>query len=344
MKKIKIAINGFGRIGRQTFRRLIDTNSYLEVAAINDLTSPKILAHLLKYDSLYGIYQKPIKATENTILIDGTKEGRQVQVFSEADPANLPWKKMNIDIVLECTGKFTDYDGAKKHLIAGAKKVIISAPSKNPEKIPSYVLGVNEKKFNPKTDKIIDMGSCTTNCLAPIAKVLDDNFRIIKGFMTTVHSYTNDQKILDLPHNDLRRARAAALNIIPTSTGAAKAIGQVLPKLKGKLDGIALRVPTPTVSIVDLVCYVKKKTTAEEVNYIFKKSSQKKELKGILGIEDAPLVSSDYIGNSFSAIIDAENTKVIADNLVKILAWYDNEWAYSCRLAEFAEFVGKKIL
>jgi len=339
---IKIAINGFGRIGRPTFRRIIDNHPNLDMVAINDLTDPQTLAHLLKYDSLYGIYQRPVKFTEKTILLDGTRDGKQVQVLAETDPAKLPWKKLGIDIVLECTGRFTDYEGAKKHLEAGAKKVIISAPSKNPEKIPSYILGVNESKFNPKKDDIVDMGSCTTNCLAPVAKVLNDNFKIIRGFMTTIHSYTNDQRILDLPHKDLRRARAAALNIIPTTTGAARAIGRVLPELQGKLDGIAMRVPTPTVSILDLICQVEKKTTAEEVNYVFKKASQKKELKGILGIEDAPLVSSDYIGNSFSAIVDAPLT-LANDNLVKIVAWYDNEWAYACRLAEFAEYVGKKL-
>jgi len=340
---IKVAINGFGRIGRPTFRRILDNHPNLEVAAINDLTDPKTLAHLLRYDSVYGIYGRQVKSTEKTLLLDGTRDGKQVQVLAETDPAKLPWKEMGIDVVLECTGHFTDYEEAKKHLEAGAKKVIISAPSKNPEKIPSYILGVNEGKFDPKKDEIVDMGSCTTNCLAPIAKVLHDNFKIVKGFMTTVHAYTNDQRILDLPHKDLRRARAAALNIIPTSTGAAKALGRVLPELEGKLDGIAMRVPTPTVSVVDLVCQVEKKTTAQEVNFTFKKAAQNAGLKGILGIEDAPLVSSDYIGNSYSAIVDAENTKVIGDNLIKILAWYDNEWAYACRYAEFAEFVGRKL-
>jgi glyceraldehyde 3-phosphate dehydrogenase len=340
---IKVAINGFGRIGRPTFKRILDNHSNLNVVAINDLTDPKTLAHLLRYDSIYGIYKKSVKFTEKELLIDGTKDGKKVLVFAEKDPTKLPWKELKVDIVLECSGVFTDYEGAKKHLEAGAKKVIISAPSKNPEKIPEFVLGVNEEKFDPKKYDIVDMGSCTTNCLAPIARVLNENFKIIKGFMTTIHSYTNDQRILDLPHKDLRRARAAALNIIPTTTGAAKAIGNVIPELKGKLDGIAIRVPTPTVSIVDLVCEVKKETAAEEVNFVFKKASQKKELKGILGIEDAPLVSSDYIGNSFSAIVDAENTKVINGNLIKVLAWYDNEWAYACRLAEFAEYVGKKL-
>jgi len=336
---IKLAINGFGRIGRPTFRRILDNHPNLEVIAINDLTDTKTLAHLLRYDSLYGIYQRPVKFDEKVLLLDGTKNGKRVLIFAETDPSKLPWKEMKIDVVLECTGRFTDYGGAKKHLDAGAKKVIISAPG---DGTPSFILGVNEEKYDSKKDDVIDMGSCTTNCLAPVAKVLNDNFGIVKGFMSTIHSYTNDQRILDLPHKDLRRARAAALNIIPTTTGAAKAIGKVIPELKGKLDGIAFRVPTPTVSVLDLICEIEKKTTAEEVNYTFKKASQKKELEGILGIEDAPLVSSDYIGNSYSAIVDAPSTMVI-ENLVKIVAWYDNEWAYACRLAEFAEFIGKKL-
>ena len=338
----KIAINGFGRIGRQTIKRLIENHSNLEALAINDLTDAKTLAHLLRYDSIYGIYKKTVKFSEKELLVDGTKQGKRVLLFAETDPSKLPWKKLGIDIVLECTGRFTNYESAKKHLEAGAKKVIISAPSKEPDKIPSFVLGVNETRFNPAKHDIIDMGSCTTNCLAPVVKVLNDNFGIVKGFMSTIHSYTNDQKILDSPHKDLRRARAAALNVIPTTTGAAKAIGNVIPELKGKLNGIAFRVPTATVSVLDLICQVEKKTSAEEINYAFKKASGKKELKGILGIEDALLVSSDYIGNSFSAVVDAGLT-MAQDNLVKVVAWYDNECAYACRLAEFAEFVGKKL-
>ena len=248
---------------------------------------------------------------------------------------------MAIDIVLECTGYFTEIEGAKKHLAAGAKKVIISAPSKSDE-IPTFVLGVNEEKYNEKRDSVVSMASCTTNCLAPVAKVLNDNFKIKKGFMTTSHSYTNDQRILDLAHKDLRRARAAAINIIPTSTGAAYAIGKVIPELEGKLDGIAFRVPTPSVSVLDLICLVEKETSREEVNYTLKKASEGKKLEGILGVEDAPLVSSDYIGNSFSAIVDSGLT-MAADELIKVVSWYDNEWAYACRLAEFAEFVGKKL-
>jgi len=338
---IKIAINGFGRIGRPAFRRILNNHPDLEVVAINDLTDTKTLAHLLKYDSVYGIYQKPVKFTDNELLVDGTKTGKSVKIFAEKDPSKLPWKEMGVDVVLECTGNFTDYEGAKKHIEAGAKSVIISAPSKDPDKIPSYILGVNEEKFNPKKDSIVDMGSCTTNCLASVAKVLNDNFKIVKGFMSTIHSYTNDQKILDLPHKDLRRARAAALNIIPTTTGAAKAIGNVIPELKGKLDGIAFRVPTATVSVLDLICELGEKTTSEEVNFAFKKASRQKEMEGILGIEDAQLVSSDYSGNSFSAIVDASLT-MAKDNIVKVVAWYDNEWAYACRLADFAEYIGKK--
>ncbi len=338
---IKIAINGFGRIGRPAFRRILDNHPNLEVAAINDLTDTKTLTHLLRYDSVYGTYAKSMEFTENEILIKGAKKGKKIRIFAETNPSKLPWKELGIDIVLECTGNFTEIEGAKKHLEAGAKKVIISAPSKSPE-IPSYILGINEDEFDPKKNDICDMGSCTTNCLAPVAKVLNDNFGIIKGFMSTIHSYTNDQKILDLPHKDLRRARAAALNIIPTTTGAAKAIGKVMPELKGKFDGLAFRVPTPAVSVIDLICEVEKKTTVEEVNDAFKKASQKEKFKGILAVEDTPLVSSDYIGNSFSAIVDASLTMAI-DNLVKVVAWYDNEWGYACRLAEFAEFVGKRL-
>jgi len=324
---IKIAINGFGRIGRPVFRRILDNHPDLEVVAINDLTDKATLKHLLKYDSLYGIFGKSIDL--------------EIQFLAEKDPENLPWKKLGVDVVLECTGLFTEVEGAKKHLEAGAKKIIISAPSKSKE-IGTFVLGVNEEKYDAGKDNVVSMASCTTNCLAPVAKVLNDSFKIVRGFMTTIHSYTNDQRILDLPHKDLRRARAAALNIVPTSTGAASAIGKVIPELEGKLDGIALRVPTPTVSTLDLICLVEKETTSQEVNYAMKKASQNKELKGILGVEDAPLVSSDYKGNSFSAVVDAGLT-MAQDNLLKVVAWYDNEWAYACRLAEFAEYIGHKI-
>lgn len=337
---IRVAINGFGRIGRLTLRHLIRNHPSIKIVAINDLTDPEILAHLLKYDSNYGIYQKSVKAKDGFLLIDGSSNGEKIKVLGEPDPEKLPWKDLKIDIVLECTGRFTDYQGAQKHLKAGAKYVIISAPSKSKE-VPSFVLGVNQEKFDPKKHKIVDMGSCTTNCLAPIVKVLNDDFGIVKGFMTTVHSYTNNQRLLDVAHKDLRRARAAAINIIPTTTGATEAIGKVIPQVKDKLDGIAIRVPTSTVSFLDLVCELEKNVEAEELNYCFKKASQKKELKGILGIEDALLVSSDYKGITYSAVIDAASTRAI-DNLVKISAWYDNEWGYACRLAEFCEFVGKK--
>lgn len=339
---IKIAINGLGRIGKAALKNILDSHSDLEVVAINDLADAKTLAHLLRYDSVYGIYNKIVKAIDHSILIDGTSSGINIKILNERNPEKLPWKELGIDIVLECTGVFRDYENAKKHLSAGAKKVIISAPSRDPEKIPCFILGINEDKFDSKKHDIVDMASCTTNCLAPIAKVLNDNFKIVKGFMTTIHSYTADQKILDSPHRDLRRARAAAINIVPTTTGATKAIENVIPELKGKLDGLAFRVPTPAVSLLDFVCEIGEKTTAQDLNYIFKKASQTERLKGILGIEDAPLVSTDYIKNSFSTIIDSSLTKA-KDNLVKIVAWYDNEYGYASRLAEFAEFVGKNI-
>jgi len=332
---IRVAINGFGRIGRPTFRRILDNHPNLEVVAINDLTDPKTLAHLVKYDSVYGIYQKEVKFGPNSLII----EGREFRIFAEKEPAKLPWKELKVDVVLECTGLFTSFGGAKKHLEAGAKKVIISAPG---EGTPSFILGVNEEKYDSKKDDVVDMGSCTTNCLAPVVKVLHQNFEIIRGFMTTVHAYTNDQRILDLPHKDLRRARAAALNIIPTTTGAAKAIGKVIPELEGKLDGMAMRVPTPTVSVLDLICLVKRDTTKEEVNKIFKEASKSRELKGILRVEENPLVSNDFKGDPYSAIVDALST-MVKNNLIKVVAWYDNEFAYACRLAEFAEYVGKKL-
>ena len=338
----KVAINGFGRIGRAVFKIILDKYAdSLDITVINDLTDTPTLAHLLRYDSLYGIYKKTVKATEDELLIDGTSKGKKIKILAERDPEKLPWKEMGIDIVLECTGIFRNYEGAEKHLKAGAKKVIISAPAKS-DNIPTYLLGVNAEKFNPEKDNIMSMGSCTTNCLAPVVKVIHQNFHIKKGFMTTVHSYTNDQRILDLPHKDLRRARAAAVNIIPTTTGAAETVGKCLPELEGKLDGLALRVPTPTVSIADFVAEVEKETTREEVNYTFKKASLQPDLKGILGVEDALLVSSDYKGNSYSSIVDSDSTMVIG-NLVKVMSWYDNEWGYSSRLADFTHFVAEKI-
>lgn len=334
----KIAINGFGRIGRQVFKILLDKYPNLEILAINDLTDTKTLAHLLNYDSVYGMYTKRAKGKDDKILINGY----EFKVFTEKDPANLPWKELGVDIVLECTGLFTEIEGAKKHLEAGAKKVIISAPSKSKE-VPTFVLGVNEEKYNPEKDHIISNASCTTNCLAPVVKVLHENYEIERGFMSTVHSYTNDQRILDLPHSDLRRARAAALSIIPTTTGAAKTVGKVIPELEGKLDGIAFRIPTPTVSIVDFICKVKKPPhSPEEVNFIFKKASKEKRFEGILGIEDAELVSCDYKGNPFSSIVDAHLTMVI-DDLVKVVAWYDNEWGYSTRLADITHYLAERL-
>jgi len=334
---IKIAINGFGRIGRQVFKHIENNHPNLEIVAVNDLTDTKTLAHLLAHDSTYGNYGKDIKSTEKSIIVGG----KEISILAEKDPEKLPWKNLKVDIVLECTGFYTDAEGARKHIKAGAKKVIISAPAKEKE-TPGFVLGVNADKFDVKKVDVMDMGSCTTNCLAPIAKVLNDEFGIVKGFMTTVHSYTNDQKILDLPHKDLRRARAAALNMIPTSTGAAKAIGKMIPELNGKLDGISIRVPTPTVSVLDLVVEVGKQTTKEEVNQAFKKAAASKNFKGILRVEEEPLVSMDFKGDTYSAIVDADET-MVNGNMVKVLGWYDNEWAYSARLAEFAEFVGKKL-
>jgi len=334
---IKIAINGFGRIGRQTFRRIIQNHPNLEVVAINDLTDNKTLAHLLKYDSVYRTLDNEVSFTEDSISVDGKK----IKTLAEKDPEKLPWKELGVDIVLECTGLFTKAEDARKHITSGAKKVIISAPAKEKE-TPGFVLGVNADKYDSKTVDVMDMGSCTTNCVAPMSKVLNDNFKIVKGFMTTIHSYTNDQRILDLPHKDLRRARAAAVNIIPTSTGAAKALGKMIPELDGKMDGISVRVPTPTVSLLDLVVEVENSATKEEVNEAFKKAASSKEFKGILRAEENELVSSDFIGDSYSSIIDLSET-MVKDNMIKVVGWYDNEWGYSCRLAEFAEFVGKRL-
>ncbi|MCK9393623.1 MAG: type I glyceraldehyde-3-phosphate dehydrogenase [Candidatus Paceibacterota bacterium] len=330
----KIAINGFGRIGRCALKAIIEDELDVEVVAINDLTDSATLTHLFKYDTVYGAFAHNIVSKKDSISIDGN----EIKLFAEREPENLPWKSLGIDVVLECTGEFTKKEDAMRHINAGAKKVIISAPSKSDD-VPSYVIGINHKEY--KGEPIIDMGSCTTNCLAPIVKVLEDEYGIVNGFMTTVHSYTNDQRVLDLPHKDLRRARTAAENIIPTSTGAAKAIHKVIPTVKGKLDGFAIRVPTPVVSVIDLTCIIKKETTIEDLIKIFRKKSKSGDLKGILFVEDEPLVSSDFIGNPYSSILDVEFTKV-NKNMVKLLAWYDNEWGYSCRLAELAEFVAKK--
>ena len=320
----KIAINGFGRIGRQVYRRIIENHKDLQVVAINDLTDQATLQHLLQHDSNYGFF-------------GGSLDG--VEILAEKSIDNLPWEKLGVDIVLECTGLFTSDQDARKHITCGAKKVIVSAPGKD---LPGFILGVNSDNFDTAKDDVFDMGSCTTNCLAPIAKILHENFGIEKGFMTTVHSYTNDQKILDLPHKDLRRSRAAAINIIPTSTGAAKAIGKMIPELDGKLDGIAMRVPTPVVSVIDLIVEVAKPTTKEAVNEAFKNAAAKKEFNGIFRVEEKPLVSSDFKGDSYSSIVDSELT-MVNGNMVKVVGWYDNEWGFSCRLAEFAQFVAEKM-
>ncbi len=337
----KLAINGFGRIGRSTLKIALEKG--LEIVAINDLTDTKTLAHLLKYDSLYGRYERKIGFDDNHLIIYPAQnqklDCKKIRVFAEKDPINLPWGKFDVDIVLECSGAFTDKAGAEKHLKAGAKRVIISAPPRDPE-IPTYILGVNEEKFNLKKDLIISNSSCTTNCLAPVVKVIQENLGIRKGFFTTIHAYTNDQKILDLPHKDLRRARATFLSIIPTSTGAARSIGEVISELKGKLDGISLRVPIATVSILDLICEVEKETTKEEVNNLFEKAAKAK-LKGILSTSNEPLVSVDFKGNPQSAIIDLSLT-MVNKNLVKVVAWYDNEWGYACRYVEMAEYITSK--
>lgn len=327
--KPKVAINGFGRIGRQVFRVNLE-KKYFEIVAINDLTDAKTLAHLLKYDSNYGSIPNEISSTEDSIIVDG----KSYKVIKERDPEKLPWKELGVDLVVEATGFFTDHAGASKHLTAGAKKVIISAPGKDADF--TVVLGVNDENYDSAKHHIISNGSCTTNCLAPVAKVLNDNFEIEKGLMTTIHSYTNDQRILDLPHEDLRRARAAALSMIPTTTGAAKAIGLVLPELKGKLNGFAIRVPTPTVSLVDLTCVVKKATTTEEVNAKLKAAAEG-SMKGFLGYSELPLVSMDYKHSPLSSIVDALSTEVIGGNLIKVLAWYDNEWGYSCRVVDLVK-------
>lgn len=333
--RLKVAINGFGRIGRQVFHVNLKKD-YFDIVAINDLTDAKTLAHLLKYDSNYGILENDIQATDEGFTVDG----KMYKVLKEKDPEKLPWKELGVDLVIESTGFFTDKAGASKHLTAGAKKVIISAPSKDADF--TVVIGVNEEKYDPATQNIISNGSCTTNCLAPITKVLNDNFEIESGLMTTIHSYTNDQRILDLPHKDLRRARAAGLSMIPTSTGAAKAIGLVIPEVNGKLNGMAIRVPTPTVSLVDLTCVVKKATTAEEVNKKMKEASEGK-MKGILGYNELPLVSMDYKRNPISSIVDGLSTQVINGNMVKVLSWYDNEWGYSNRVADLVKLIGDKM-
>jgi glyceraldehyde 3-phosphate dehydrogenase len=332
---IKVGINGFGRIGRNILRASLPYKSEIDIVAVNDLTDAGTLAHLLKYDSILGNLKADISATGDTITVDGDK----FQVLAQKDPAALPWKDLGVDIVFESTGRFTDRDSAAKHIAAGAKRVVITAPAKKPD--ATFVMGVNNEAYDPAKHHVISNASCTTNCLAPFAKVLDEAFGIERGWMTTCHAYTNDQNLLDLPHKDLRRARAAALSIIPTTTGAAAAVGEVLPQLKGKLDGIALRVPTPNVSVVDLAVEVKTKTTAEEVNAKFKAAADG-PLKGILEYVTAPLVSIDFRGNPHSSIVDAPYTKVMDGDFVKVLAWYDNEWGYSSRCVDLIRYMAKK--
>ncbi len=329
----RVGINGFGRIGRN-FLRAACGDPTLEIVAVNDITDARTLGHLLKYDSVHGAFKGNVEVKEGALVVDG----RTVKVFASKDPATLPWKDLGVQVVVESTGRFTDRAGASKHLEAGAKKVVISAPAK--EEDITIVLGVNENRYDLAKHHIISNASCTTNCLAPVAKVVLKAFGIKHGFMTTIHSYTNDQQILDLPHKDLRRARAAAMSMIPTSTGAAKAVGLVLPELKGKMHGLAIRVPTPNVSLVDLVAEVEKVATVEEVNNALRKAAEG-ELKGILGFCEEPLVSVDFNGNALSSIVDGPSTSVMDGSMVKVLAWYDNEWGYSCRVRDLIKFIAK---
>ena len=331
---VKVGINGFGRIGRNVFRTALDDKD-IEFVAVNDITDTKTLAHLLKYDSVLGNLHHDIKTSGNGITV----EGKEFHVFSERDPASIPWGLVGAEIVIESTGRFTKAEDAKKHLHDGVKKVIISAPAKNED--ITIVLGVNEDKYDKASHDIISNASCTTNCLAPVAKVIHEKFGIRNAQMTTIHSYTNDQQLLDLPHKDLRRARAAALSMIPTSTGAAKAVSLVLPELKGKFDGISVRVPTPNVSLVDVVIEVDKETTSEEVNKALKDAANE-ELAGIMGFSEEPLVSADFKQNPNSSIVDSEYTKVIGGHLIKILSWYDNEWGYSCRVRDLIKYIANK--
>lgn len=330
----KIGINGFGRIGREVFR-VAFTNPEVDVVAVNDLTDAATLAHLLKYDSVHGTFAHEVSVDGDNIVVDGKK----IKVIAQTDPAKLPWGELGVEIVVESTGRFTEGEKAKAHLIAGAKKVIISAPAKGED--ITIVLGVNEGKYDAKAHNIISNASCTTNCLAPFTKVLLENFGIESGLMTTVHSYTNDQKILDLPHKDLRRARAAAVSIIPTTTGAAKAVSLVLPEVKGKLNGFAMRVPTPNVSITDLTVVLEKDTTVEEINAALKKAAEG-ELKGIMGYNELPLVSKDYNGCALSSIIDGLSTMMVGKRMAKVISWYDNEWGYSNRVVDLAVYIAKK--
>ncbi|MDQ5823784.1 MAG: type I glyceraldehyde-3-phosphate dehydrogenase [Chloroflexota bacterium] len=333
---MKVGINGFGRIGRQVFKALRDYYpDDIQVVAVNDLTDNHTLAHLLQYDSNYGPLDADVSATEDTIIVDG----EEIRAFAERDPAKLPWGDIGAEIVIESTGVFTDAERARAHITGGAKKVIITAPAKGEDL--TIVMGVNHDRYDPREHTIVSNASCTTNCLAPVAKVILERFGIVKGLVTTVHSYTNDQVILDYPHKDLRRARAAALNIIPTTTGAAKAVSLVIPELKGKFDGFALRVPTPTVSIIDFVAQIERNATAQEINGALIEASEN-ELVDILDYTEDPLVSMDFKGDPHSSIVDGLSTMVIGENLVKVIAWYDNEWGYACRVADLTQFMAEK--
>jgi glyceraldehyde 3-phosphate dehydrogenase len=332
---VRVGINGFGRIGRCVLR-IAEQDPDLDIVALNDLTDPATLAHLLKYDSVHGRFSGSVETTSDGLRVDG----RDVRVLSESDPANLPWKKLGCEIVIESTGLFTARAKAAKHIDGGARKVIITAPASEPD--ATLALGVNDEVYDPAKHHVVSNASCTTNCLAPVAKVILREFGLKRGWMTTIHSYTNDQKILDLPHKDLRRARAAAVSMIPTSTGAAKAVGLVLPELQGKLDGIAMRVPTFDVSVVDLVCEIERKATPEQLNEAFRKAAEG-PMSGILDVTDEPLVSIDFRGDPHSSIVDAANTKVLGENLVKVLSWYDNEWGYANRVVDLSRLIAHKL-
>ena len=330
---VRVGINGFGRIGRNIMRAALAEND-IDFVAVNDLTDAATLAHLLKYDSVLGNLTAAIQGKADSIVVDGD----EFKVLSSKDPATLPWKALGVDVVFECTGRFTDRDGAAKHLAGGARKVIVTAPAKQPD--VTLVMGVNDETYDPATHHIISNASCTTNCLAPVVKVLHESFGLQRGWMTTVHAYTNDQNLLDLPHKDIRRARAAAVSIIPTTTGAASAVGEVLPALKGRLDGISMRVPTPNVSVVDLVALFDTKTTADDINGALRAAAAG-PMKGVLHVEDAPLVSIDFRGNPHSSILDSESTKVMGGTFAKVLSWYDNEWGYSSRVVDLVLMMGR---
>jgi glyceraldehyde 3-phosphate dehydrogenase len=332
---LKVAINGFGRIGRLLYRAAIEQKAKIDFAAVNDITDAKTLAHLLKYDSVHGRFRGTVDVKGNDLIVNG----KELKVLTQKDPAQLPWKDLGVYLAVESTGLFTDREGASKHLTAGAKKVLISAPAKNPD--ATIVLGVNQQTYDHRKHNLISNASCTTNCVAPVTKVLHDNFGVERALMMTAHAYTNDQRVTDLVHKDLRRARAAALNIIPTTTGAAYAVGLVMPELAGKIDGIALRVPVPDVSIVDLSAVLKKNATKEEINVAFKKAAEG-PLKNILEYTEDPIVSSDVLHSTYSAVFDAQSTMVVDKNFAKVLAWYDNEWGFSCRMVEQIEMIGKK--